>query len=138
MPLKHFTFVAVIKRALLYVLIALAFIAVIVILFAASVYTGLTVSSTWAAFVVWTACLCWLVVTQLRRYWHRSPFWIGMSGLLVLHVFCFIWVQQLVPEWRSIWFVPIVLVEAGVWAACLEWAVGLTTRVSSRRRHHGR
>ena len=102
----------IVQRFLLYVGIALGVLAT----FAAVIILskGAKVPSEWVGLAVFTSCLFWVTVRQSRAYWHRFGFWLAISGLFVVHLLLFIAILRAYPLWREIWFVPIIIVEGGL------------------------
>ena len=60
-----------------------------------------------------------VTIRQSRAYWRRLGFWLAIAGLLVVHLLAFISVLRVYPQWREIWFVPVMIVEAGLFGAIL-------------------
>jgi len=58
-------------------------------------------------------------ISQSRAYWHRPGFWLAIAGLLALHLLAFISILRVYPQWREIWFVPVMIVEGGLFGAIL-------------------
>jgi hypothetical protein len=119
MSLSEMTLGKIAQRFVLYVGIAVAVLGV----FAAAIVLSKGaighVSGAWVALVAFTSCLFWVVVRQSRAYWHRLGFWLAIAGLLVVHLVAFISVLRVYPQWRGIWFVPVVIVEGGLFGAIL-------------------
>ena len=111
----------IVRRGLLYLGLAIGALAAFALVFAILIYTGHTrpVPHSWIALVVFTAGLFWVTVRQSRRYWRRPGFWLAIAGLLVVHLLAFISVLRAYPQWRGIWFVPVVIVEGGLFGAIL-------------------
>jgi hypothetical protein len=111
----------IVWRGMLYFGLAIACLVAFALVFAIWVYTGHTgrVSGSWIALVVFAAGLFWVTVRQSRGYWCLLAFWLTMAGLLVIHLLAFIAILRNYPQWRGIWFMPIVIVEAGVFGAIL-------------------
>jgi hypothetical protein len=61
--------------------------------------------------VFWTCALLWVILRQFKEYLRLGRFWGSLLGLLVLHVFAFVIVLKLYPEWRMAWFMLVFLVE---------------------------
>jgi hypothetical protein len=54
-----------------------------------------------------------------RAYWRSLDFWVVIAGLLIVHLLVFIAVLRPYPQWRGIWFMPVVIVEGGLFGAIL-------------------
>jgi apolipoprotein N-acyltransferase len=102
------------RRSLLYLGLAVAALAVIGLLVAISVHTGTAFTGGWIGLVVYTSGLFWVTIRQLREYWRRPGFWLSITGLLVVHTLAFVAILRAYPGWRMIWFMPIVIVEGGL------------------------
>lgn len=107
------------SRGLLYLALALAFLAAFAFLFWLSVYTGFNIPRLWGAFAMWTAVLCCIVAKMLRAHWAKSRLWMGIAFLLGIHLIIFIPLLRNCPQWRPVWFVPVVVFEAVLWDALL-------------------
>jgi len=107
----------VVQRFLLYVGIALAVLAVFAVGIVLS--QGAKVPSAWLALAVFTSGLFWVTIKQSRAYWSSLGFWLAIGGLLVVHLLVFIAVLRAYPQWRGIWFMPVVIVEGGLFGAIL-------------------
>jgi hypothetical protein len=119
MPLKNVTFGKVFRRLALYIGLAFAALTVFVLFFALSIQLGITkeITGGWIGFFGFTGLLFWISIRQSRRCWRSWGFWFFMAGLLVLHSLAFVAVLKAYPQWRMVWFVPIIIVEAGLFAA---------------------
>lgn len=111
----------IVRRGLLYIGLALASLTAFALVFALLVYTGHTgrLPWNWIALAVFTSGLFWVTIRQSRAYWRRLGFWLAIAGLLVVHLLAFISVLRVYPQWREIWFVPVMIVEAGLFGAIL-------------------
>ena len=84
-----------------------------------SIYTGKTIPIGWLGLGGFTPLLLWLVIRSQRRHWKRLEFWLAMTGLAVLHVLAFVAILMHYPQWPLLWFVPVTLLEAGVFIVIL-------------------
>jgi apolipoprotein N-acyltransferase len=119
MPLSQSAIGRIARRSLLYVGLALAALAVIGLLIAISVQIGTAFTGGWIGLVVYTAGLFWVTIRQSREYWRRPGFWLAIAGLLVVHLLAFVAILRAYPQWRMIWFIPVVIVEGGLFGAIL-------------------
>jgi hypothetical protein len=127
MSLSELTFGKIVQRFFVYVGIALA---VLVVFGVAIVLSkGAKISGDWIALAVYTAGLFWVTIRQSRRYWRRPGFWLEIAGLLVVHLLAFVAILRAYPQFRGIWFWPIVIVEGGLFGAILYLLFG------ERKRH---
>lgn len=106
-----------IQRLALYIGIALAVLALFAVVIV--ITRGARVPSQWLALAVFTAGLFWATIRQSREYWAHPTFWISMAGLLVVHVSAFVAILEAYPQWHAIWFVPVVVIEGGLFGAIL-------------------
>jgi len=117
MPLSEMTFGKIVQRLFMYVGIALAVLVVFAVVIVLS--RGARIPSEWLALAVYTAGLFWVAIKQSREYWHRPSFWLAISGLLVVHLLAFVAILRAYPKWHAIWFIPVVVVEGGLFGAIL-------------------
>jgi hypothetical protein len=119
MPLSEMTLGHVVRRFLLYVGIAIV---VLLLVGAAVVLTKGAIGGVawpWVALAVFTVGLFWVVIKQSRAYWRHVSFWLVIAALLVVHLLAFTAILRAYPQWREIWFWPIIVVEAGLFGAIL-------------------
>jgi hypothetical protein len=130
-PLSGVALGKIVRRGLLYVGLAVASLTAFALVFALLVYTGHTgrLSGGWVGLAVYTCGLFWVTIRQSREYWRRQGFWLAIGGLLVVHLLAFIAILHAYPQWRMIWFWPIVIVEGGLFGAILYLLFG-------ERKHH--
>jgi hypothetical protein len=76
-----------------------------------SIKTGIVISARWFGLFYWTCFLAWFICRQLRSDLRRAKFWVTLLAFLAVHVGAFVVVLQSYPEWRSIWFMLIALIE---------------------------
>ena len=43
----------------------------------------------------------------------------SIAGLLIVHLLAFVAILRAYPQWRGIWFMPAIIVEAGLFGAIL-------------------
>ena len=109
----------IVQRFFLYVGIAVA---VLAIFAAFIVFTkgGIgDISDGWFGLVGYTGLLFWVTIRQTREHWQRLGYWLAMGGLLVVHSLAFDAILRAYPQWRMIWFMPVVIVEGGLFGAVL-------------------
>jgi apolipoprotein N-acyltransferase len=119
MPLSQSAIGKIARRSLLYIGLALAALAVIGLLIAISVHTGTVFTGGWIGLMVYAAGLFWVTIRQSREYWQRPSFWLAIAGLLVVHLLAFVVILRAYPQWRMIWFMPVVIVEGGLFGTTL-------------------
>jgi hypothetical protein len=104
----------------LYVAIAISSLAAFSIVFALSIRTGIVISSGWIGLAMWSAIIFGVVVRSRRRHWARGTFWLATAGLLTVHLLAFTVALNTYPQWRPVWFIPIAIVEAGLFGIVLD------------------
>ena len=106
-----------VQRFFVYIGIALA---VLVVFGVAIVLSkGARIPGEWIALGVYTSGLFWITIRQSRPYWRRPGFWLAIAGLLVVHLLALVAILRAYPQFRGIWFWPIVIVEGGLFGAIL-------------------
>jgi len=60
-----------------------------------------------------------VTISKSREAWHRPTFWLAVVGLLAVHLLAFVAILRSYPEFRMIWFMPIVIVEAAFFSIIL-------------------
>jgi hypothetical protein len=68
------------------------------------------------------------MIGRSRERWNRPAFWLAILGLLAVHLLAFVAILRSYPEWRMIWFMPIVIVEAGLFSIILDMLLGNRTK----------
>jgi hypothetical protein len=141
MSSSELTLGKVVQRFLLYAGVALAVLAVFAAAIVLSKGTVGRLSGAWMGLVVFTFCLFWVIVRQWRAYWHHLGLWLAIAGLLALHLPAFIFVLRVYPQWREIWFVPVVIVEGDgilrTWGGVITRFVDLPTTCRPRSSTRG-
>lgn|GEM_PF-3465685 len=112
------------RRSLLYIGLALASLAGIGLLVAISIHTGVALTGGWIGLIGYTSLLFWVAISKSREHWHRPMFWLTMMGLLAVHLLAFLAVLRSYPQWRMVWFMPIVVIEAGLFWTILNALFG--------------
>ncbi len=127
----------IIRRVLLYIGLAMAGLAVIVLIIVVSNYTGIEPPERWVALAYWTLALLIAGVRVYREHWHRAELWLAMAGLLAIHLLGFVVILRSYPEWRAVWFAFTSLGEAVFFRWILD---AVLTHQAKRRkgREHGR
>jgi hypothetical protein len=115
-----------VRRFFLYVGIALTVLAVI------AVFIVLTkdaqISGGWIGLVGYTSLLFWVTISKSRERWHRPMFWLAVAGLLAVHLLAFVAILRSYPQWRMIWFMPVVIIEVGLFSVILNMLLGHRAR----------
>jgi hypothetical protein len=97
-----------------------AWLAVIGVIFALSVWTHITIPFPWAMLVAFTVFLIVITIKIYRRFLAVPVFWLVFLGLMCAHSAIFIAVLRNYPGFRPFWFVPVVIVEAQVFGAIFD------------------
>jgi len=108
-------------RFLLYVAIALGVLALCAVLVAIAIYMGHSHGFPvgWYGLAGFTPLIFWTVVKSLRRCWRHAGFWFSVAALLILHLLAFAAALLRYPQWPLLWFVPLSMVEAGLFVMIL-------------------
>jgi hypothetical protein len=101
------------KRILRDITLGLAIIAASLVLVVYTMESGKTVPFNWISFAGFTPIIFWLVLKQLKRFWHKTSLWLATAALLGLHLLGGFMVLRIWPSWPGVWFIPAGLVE--VW-----------------------
>jgi hypothetical protein len=127
MSLSELTLGKIVQRFFVYIGIAL----VVLVVFGVTIVLskGAKISGDWIALTIYTSGLFWVTIRQSRRYWRRPGFWLAIAGLLVVHLLAFVAILRAYPQFRGIWFWPIVIAEGGLFGAILYLLFG-------ERKHH--
>lgn len=119
MPLTPSTVGKVVRRLLLYFGLAFAGLIVLALISALSVRTGIVIPIRWVALPGFTLLIFWSTVKLFRRDWKRPAFWSAIVALLVSHLLAFVVILVRYPRWPLVWFVPVSILETGVFVAIL-------------------
>ena len=122
--MEELTLWKIVRRAFLYVGLALAGLAGIGLLIAVSIRTGIPITGGSIGLVGYTSLLFCVTVSRSRERWHRPTFWLAVAGLLAVHLLAFVAILRVYPEWRMIWLMPIVVLEAGLFSIILDMLLG--------------
>jgi apolipoprotein N-acyltransferase len=63
---------------------------------------------------VYTSGLFWVTISISRKYWHSPSFCLVIAGLLLVRLVAFVAILRSYHQWRMIWFMPVVIVEGGL------------------------
>jgi cation transport ATPase len=81
------------------------------------------ISGGWIGLAVFTPTTFWIVARQYRNLWRRLSFWLTLVSILVIHLLGFTLVLRNFPEFRMLWYVPIMIVEVVLVALLIEEVV---------------
>jgi len=54
------------------------------------------------------------MVKVYRAYWRRRMFWVACFSALAIHLGVFIPILRVYPEFKPIWYLPIIIIEGTV------------------------
>jgi len=103
-----------------YVGLAVASLAILSLVFLLIVRSHLSVHFQWMYLAIFTGVLAVAIVKTSRKYWTRVSFWLMCAAALTAHLAVFIPLVFHFPEFKPIWYVPIVMVEAGIFGMICE------------------
>jgi hypothetical protein len=122
----------IIRRLFLYLGIAVASLVIFSFIFSLGIRTHIVVPFRWVMMAVFAGVLVFAVVKTDREYWNRPAFSLTCVGVLGVHLAVFIPFLRAYPEFRPVWWVPIVIVEAGIFGVICDVLL-----MRSRRSHRG-
>jgi hypothetical protein len=127
------TFGRIVRRSLLYVGLAVASLAIFSLVVVLGVRAHISVPFQWIWLVIFTGGLTYAIVKKpSRAYWTKISFWVVCAGVLAVHLSGFIYLIGLYPEFKPVWYVPIVMFEAGVFGVLCELILGRSRKRSAR------
>ena len=107
-------------RGLLYLGLAFGFLAVCGVLVWVSARWGINDLGPWIFLTGYTGVLLYAAIAPSRTLWHRPAFWLVVIGFIALHFFGFASLVRHHPEWRPVWYIPVVIVEAFLLGSVLD------------------
>ncbi len=122
-----------VRRVLLYIGLALAFLAAASLILALSIWTGITIRRQWIALAMWTAIVFGVVARNRKQQWDRMTFWLALAGLLMIHLLAYVAVLNTYPQWRLVWFALVSMVEAPLLHSVLDFVCGPPSERRYRR-----
>jgi peptidoglycan/LPS O-acetylase OafA/YrhL len=102
----------------IYVLIALALVGAVILYAEIGPFSWMP-SLRWWCLAGLTAMLFGYAVRERRRHWRQASFWLNLAWLGALHLTGWGIVLTKAPLWGTLWFVPPIVVEAGLLALVL-------------------
>jgi hypothetical protein len=125
------TFGRILRRSFLYLGLAIGSLIIFTLIFALSVRTHTTIPARWVMLAVFTAVLAFGIIKASRKYWTHVSFWLICTCALTIHVAIFIYLLPLYPEFKPVWFLPIIVVEAGIFGVICNMMLGRTASSDS-------
>ena len=116
------------RRSLLYVGLAVAFLVVFSLIFLLSVKEKTSIPRQWFFLAGYTTVLAYAMIKESREYWVQISFWFLCAAIIAAHLAVFIPILRIYPEFRPVWFWPIVIVEAGAFGVICELLLPLSKR----------
>jgi hypothetical protein len=95
------------------VLIALGLVAGVILYAEFGPFTWMP-SARWWCLAAMTGLLLWRAIRRYRRHWPKRSFWLNLTWLTALHLTAWSIVLTRAHVWGLIWFVPPIVVEAGL------------------------
>jgi hypothetical protein len=122
----------IVRRLVLYFGLAVVSLAIFSLIVFLSVRTHIVVPFRWVGLAGFAGALLFAIIKTNREYWNLPAFWLICAGILIVHLAVFIPVLRAYPDFRFIWWVPIVIAEGAFFGALCELLLIRTGR-SSRR-----
>jgi hypothetical protein len=106
-------------RGLVYIGLALGFLALCGLIVWVAIREHISNSGPWIFLAGYTGVLVYASIAPLRQSWHRPAFWAAVGGLVAVHLLGFAFILRHYPMWRPLWYIPVVTVEAALFALIL-------------------
>jgi len=75
----------------------------------------------WVGFTVNTPAIFWWVIKESRPRWRNKVYWWTTTGLLFVHILCFLVAFRYVQHWTLWYFLVISTLEVPVIMAVVDW-----------------
>jgi hypothetical protein len=92
--------------------IAVGCLVILTLIIFIAIKNGIFLDWRWIGLSYWTGCVILLMCRLYEPNLKQLKFWFTLFCLSLTHVIAFIAVLQRYPEWRLIWYVPIVVIES--------------------------
>ncbi|MGC1105754.1 MAG: hypothetical protein WA876_04380 [Candidatus Acidiferrales bacterium] len=79
-----------------------------------SARTGITIRHQQYWLAAWTVFLLWVAIKTYRRYWKHLLFWLALAILLGGHLALFTVILRNFPDFRPVWYIPVLVAEGAV------------------------
>lgn len=113
------------KKAVLYVGLAVAFLAFIGVIIFITRTTGFTIPFRWVGLVLFTGVLAWVIFSQFRYLTRKPRFWPAVCAIFAVHFVVLTGLLWYLPDWRLIWFIPVVFIEVAATSVVMEKVVSI-------------
>ena len=110
----------ILRRVLLYLGMALSFLAVMALIIVVSVRTGFSIPVRWVGLAVFTGVIGWFIFHQYRTLAKEPWFWLTTISIMAVHVIGFVILLFYFPRWPLGWFLPTTLVEVALIVVIME------------------
>ncbi len=104
------TFGQMVRRILLYLGLAFASLAVLPCYLLSTFTLASMIPGQWIGLATFTVVLIVATIQSSKKYWRDVSYWFILAGLVCLHSLAFILILRNFPDFRMIWYVPIVVV----------------------------
>jgi hypothetical protein len=121
MPLTfEMTMRNILRRLLLYLGLALSFLAVMALIVVVSVRTGFSIPVRWVGLPVFTGVIGWFIFHQYRTLAKDAWFWLTAISIMVVHLIGFVVLLVYFERWPLVWYLPATLVEVALIVVIME------------------
>jgi hypothetical protein len=110
----------ILLRTLLYLGVALSFLAVMALITFVSVRTGFSIPIRWVGLAVFTGIISWFVFHQYHTAAKERLFWLTTSTIMAVHLIGFVFLLLYIPRWPLVWFLPTTLIEVSLIVVIME------------------
>ena len=128
------TFGQIVRRSFFYLGIAIASLIIFSLVVVLGVRAHISVPFQWVWLAIFTGGFTYAIVKSSRAYWTRVSFWMICAAALAVHLWGSIHLIGLYPEFKPVWYVPIVMTEAGIFGVLCELILGRSLKRPTRRR----
>jgi hypothetical protein len=127
------TFGRIVRRSFLYLGLALAGLAVVTLVVLTGKRYHISVPFQWIYLAVFTGALTYGIFKTSWEYCRRVSFWLLYLVSISVHLGAFIYLINLYPEFKPIWYIPIVLMELTVFRFLSQIILNRPPKLSARR-----
>ena len=118
----------ILRRMLLYLGMALCFLAVMGVIVVVSVRTGLSVPIRWVGLAVFTGVIGFFIFHQYGTFARRRLFWLATISITAVHLTGYAMLLLYFPRWPLGWFLPTTLIEVALITVVMEKTLHRTGR----------
>jgi hypothetical protein len=110
----------ILRRILLYLGMALSFLAAMALIVVVSARTGFSIPVRWVGLAVLTSLIGWFIFHQYRtlakKFWFRRT----AISIMAVHLIGFVILLFYFPRWPVVWFLPATMVEVALIVMIME------------------